>query len=74
MKKKCDNKSQLLFTYIDRFGYENIHDDFGKNKEMFSFSNYSSKSKYYNDSNVLPVGKMEVEWTVKLLKNLLDQS
>ena len=41
---------------------------------MFSFSNYSFKSKYYNDSIVLPVGKMEVEWTVKLLKNLLDQS
>ena len=28
---------------------------------MFDFSNYSSKSKYYDDSNNLVIGKMEDE-------------
>ena len=31
------------------------------NKEMFNFSNYSSKSKYYDDSNKLVIGKMKDE-------------
>ena len=29
----------------------NIYEDFRNNKEMFDFSNYSTKSKYHNDSN-----------------------
>ena len=33
--------------------------DFGKDKEMFDFSNYSAKSKYYDNSNKLDVGKMK---------------
>ena len=32
---------------------------FSKDKEMFDFSNYSPKSKYYNDSYKLVVGKMK---------------
>ena len=28
---------------------------------MFDFSNYSSKSKYYDDSNAVVVGKMKDE-------------
>ena len=28
---------------------------------MFDFSNYSTKSKYYNNSNKLVVGKMKAE-------------
>ena len=34
--------------------------DFSNNKEMFDFSYYSTKSKYYN-SNKLVVGKMKDE-------------
>ena len=30
-------------------------------KEMFDFSNYSTKSKYYDNSNKLVVGKMKDE-------------
>ena len=37
---------------------------------MFVFSNYSAKSKYYDDSNKVVVGKMKQ--VVLLLKNSLD--
>ena len=40
---------------------ENIYDDFSKNKEMFDFSNYSAKLKYYNGSNALVIGKRKDE-------------
>ena len=40
---------------------EDVYDDFRKSKEMFDFSNYSTKSKYYHDSNKLVVGKMKDE-------------
>ena len=40
---------------------ENVYDDFSKNTEMFDFSNYSAKSKYYDDSNALVVDKMKDE-------------
>ena len=35
------------------------HKDFSNNKEMSDFNNYSAKSKYYNNSNKLVVGKMK---------------
>ena len=56
IKNKCDNKSKLLFTDTED-GYE----DFSSNKEMFDCSNYSTKSKYYDDSNKLVMGKMKDE-------------
>ena len=34
---------------------------FRKDKEMLDFSNYSNKSRYYDDSNKLVVGKMNDE-------------
>ena len=40
---------------------EDVYEDFSNNKEMFNFSNYSSKSKYYNNSNKLVVFKMKDE-------------
>ena len=36
---------------------EDVYGVFSSNKEMFDFSNYSSKSKYYDDSNKLVIGK-----------------
>ena len=54
-KANMVNKSRLLFTDTDRLLYEieteNVYDDFSKNKEMFDFSNYSDKSKHYDDSS-----------------------
>ena len=35
------------------------NEDLNKDKEMFYFSNYSTKSKYYDDSKELVVGKMK---------------
>ena len=33
--------------------------DFSNDKEMFNFSNYLTKSKCYDDSNKLVIGKMK---------------
>ena len=38
---------------------KNVYDDFSKNKKLLNFSNYSTKSKYYDDSNALVVSKMK---------------
>ena len=38
-----------------------VYQDFSKDKEVFDFSNYSAKSKYYYDLNKLVVGKMKDE-------------
>ena len=40
---------------------EDVYEDFSNNKEMSDFSNYSTRSKYYNNSNKLVVGKMKDE-------------
>ena len=41
---------------------KHVYEDSGNDKEMFDFSNYSVKSKYYN-SNKLVVAKMKDETT-----------
>ena len=65
IKNKHDNKSKLLFTDIDSLMYkikaEDVYEHFSSNKELFDFSNYSSKSKYYDNSNKLVIGKMKDE-------------
>ena len=38
---------------------EDVFEDFSKDKEIFDFSNYSAKSKYYDDSNKLVIDKMK---------------
>ena len=65
MKNKYGNNSRLLFTDTDSLMYEikteDVYKDFSNDKEMFDFSNYSTKSKYYDNSNKLVVGKMKDE-------------
>ena len=65
IKNKYDNKLKLLFTDIDSLIYkiktEDVYEDFSSNKQMFDFSNYSTKSKYYDNSNKLVIGKMKDE-------------
>ena len=41
--------------------YEIKTEDLSNDKEMFNLSNYSTKSKYYDNSNKLVVGKMKDE-------------
>ena len=59
--------SRLLLADTDSLMYqikgEDIYKDFSKNKEMFDFSNNSTNSKYYDDSNKWGVGKMKNEKT-----------
>ena len=63
IKNEYDNKTKLLLTDTDSLMYEikteNVYEDFSSNKEMFDFSNYSTKSKYYNNSNKLVIGKIK---------------
>ena len=65
IKNKYSNNSRLLFTDTDSLMYEikteDVFEDFSKDKETVDFSNYSPKSKYYDDSNKLVVGQMKDE-------------
>ena len=63
IKDKYGNDSRLLFIDTDSLMYEikaeDVYEDFSNNKKMFDFSNYSTKSKYYDNLNKLVVGKMK---------------
>ena len=52
IKNKYSNNSILLFTDTDNLMYEikteGVYEDFSSDKEMFDFSIYSTKSKYYD--------------------------
>ena len=47
IKNKYDNKSKLLFEDTDSLMYEikteDVYEDYSSDKEMFDFSNYSTK-------------------------------
>ena len=76
IKNKYENKSKLLSTDTGSLMYEikteEFYEDFSSNKEMFDISNYSTKSKYYDNSNKLVLGKMKDETRGVAIKNLLD--
>ena len=65
IKNKYGNDSRLLFTDNNSLMYkvktENVYEDFSSDKEIYDFSNYSTKSKQYDDSNKLVIGKMNDE-------------
>ena len=65
IRNKYGNNSRPLFTDTDSLMYEiktgDVFEDFSNDKEMFDFSNYSAKSKDYDNSNKLMVGKMKGE-------------
>ena len=62
IKNKYGNP-KLLFKDTDSLMYEikteDVYEDFSSNKQMFDLSNYSTKSKYHDDSNRLVIGKMK---------------
>ena len=63
IKYKYDKQSKLLFTDTDSLTYEikteDYYEDFSSGNEMFDFSNYSTKSEYYDDSNKLVIAKIK---------------
>ena len=63
IKIKYSSNSKLLFTGTDSLMYgiktEIVQENFSSNKEIFEFSNYSTMSKYYDDSKKLVIGKMK---------------
>ena len=63
IKNKYGNNSRLLFIGTDSLMFEtktnDTYEDLSKDKEMFDFSNYSSKWKYYDNSNKVIVAKMK---------------
>ena len=77
IKNKYGNNSRLSFTDADSLMYEikieNVYKDFSNNKEMFHFSNYSTKYKYYDDSNKLMVGKMKYDTTGVAFKEFVGK-
>ena len=63
IKDKYGSNSRILFTDTDSLTYdiktEDVYEDFNNDKEMFDFSNYSTKSKCYDYWNKVVVGKMK---------------
>ena len=59
IKKEYGNNSRLLFTDTDSLMYEikmeDVYEDSSNDTEMFDFGNYSTKSKYCDNSNKLVV-------------------
>ena len=76
IKNNCDNKSKLLFRDTDSLMYEfkteDFKEDFSSDKEMFDFRNYSTKSKYYDNSNKLVIDKMKDETTGVAVKQFFE--
>ena len=76
IKNKHDNKSRLLFTDTDSLMYEikteNAYEDFSSDKEKFDFSNYSTKSKYYDNSNKLVISKMKNQTAGVTIKEFVE--
>ena len=56
-------KRLYIYIYIYIFKTEDVSKDFSNDKEMFYFSNYSTMTKYYDNSNKLVFGKMEDQTT-----------
>ena len=75
IKNKCGKISILLFTDTDILMYEikteDVYVDFSNGKEMFYFSNYLSKSKYYDNLYKLVAGKMKDETAIPVIGDFL---
>ena len=75
IKSKYEDNSRLLFKDTDSIMYEinteDAYEDFSSNKKMFDISNYSSKSKYYDNSNKLVIGKMKNKTGVVVIEEFV---
>ena len=57
--------AELLFTETDsltsEIKSEDVSEELFKHKDLFGFTNFSKKSKFYDSQNKMVVGKMNVE-------------
>ena len=60
IKNKCGNNSRPD-SLVCEIKTEDVSEDFSNDKEIFDFNNYSTKSKYYDNSSKMVVGKMKDE-------------
>ena len=63
--------SQTLIVLIYEIKTEDVYKAFSNDKEMFDFSNYSTRSKHYDNSNKLAIGKMKDEAGVVAIKEFV---
>ena len=65
-----------MFSDTDSLIYEiktkDVYKDFSSDKEIFGFSNYLTKSKHWNDSNKLVIGKMKDETADVVIKEFVE--
>ena len=53
---------------------EDVYEDYSSDKKIFDFSNYSAKSKYYDNSNKLVIGEKKrwnrscCDWRICLIE------
>ena len=73
IKNKYANNSRLLFIDTEtEIKTEDVYEDFSSDKEMFDFINYSTNSKYCNNSNKLVIGKMKVKTAGVAIKEFVE--
>ena len=74
-ENRYENNPRLLFTDTDSLMYEikteDVYKDFSNDKEMLDFSNHSTLSTYYDNSNKLLVGKIKDEKAGVVTENFL---
>ena len=51
---------------------EDVYQDFSSDKEIFDFSNFSTKTKYYDNSNKLVIEEMKDETAGVAVKELVE--
>ena len=64
-------KNKYGISLIYEIKIEDVYEDFSNDKEMFEFSNYSTKSKYYDNLNKLVVGKMKDETASAVIEEIV---
>ena len=73
IKNKYANNSRLLFIDTEtEIKTEDVYEDFSSDKEMFDFINYSTNSKYCNNSSKLVIGKMKVKTAGVVIKEFVE--
>ena len=50
---------KIIIHTLNKIKKEDVYEDFGSRKEMFDFSNYSTKSKHYDNWKKLVTGKIK---------------